>query len=119
MNATAASTYNADLAFSAPQTPGALTLTITPASTSTQGTWGELRQTLLPTGTVGSPQTLIVRSQTVATGLTDQVGFLGLAPGTYGVTAQRSTSGAAPIMNPGVQKAVSAGVTATTTLTFP
>lgn len=117
VNATAASTYAADLAFSAPQAPGSLTLTITPASTPTQGTWGELRQTL-PTGTVGS-QNLIVRSQTVATGATDQVGFLGLAPGTYGVTAQRSTSGAAPVLNTGILLPVSAGATATTLLTFP
>ena len=46
VNALTAITYTANLAFSAPQSPGSLTLTITPASSSTQGTWGELRQTL-------------------------------------------------------------------------
>ena len=118
VNATAAITYTANLAFSAPQTPGSLTLTITPASTPTQGTWGELRQAL-PTGTVGS-QVLIVRSQTVATGLAqDQAGFLGLAPGVYGVTAQRSTSGAAPVPKAGTQVLVSAGGVATALLTYP
>lgn len=118
VNATAASAYAADLAFSAPQTPGSLTLTLTPASTSTQGTWGELRQAL-PTGTAGS-QILIVRSQTVATGLTqDQTGFLGLAPGIYGVTAQRSSSGGVPVSATGSQVQVSAGATATPSISFP
>ena len=118
VNATAATTYTANLVFSAPQTPGSLTLIITPPSTPTQGTWGELRQNL-STGGVGS-QILIVRSQTVATDLAqDLVGFVGLAPGTYGVTAQRSTSGATPVMKTGTQVLVSAGGIATTTLTFP
>ena len=118
VNATATATYTANLAFSTPQTPGAMTITINPASLSTQATWGELRQTLT-TGTSGS-QALIVRSQPVATGLTqDQVGFAGLAPGTYGVTAQRSTALAAPVMKTGTQVLVSAGGTATTTLTSP
>lgn len=118
VNATAATAYTANLAFSAPQAPGSLTLTITPASLLTQGTWGELRQAL-PTGSAGS-QTLIVRSQTVATGVVqDLVGFLDLTPGTYGVTAQRSTSGATPAMKIGTTLSVSAGGTATTTLSFP
>jgi hypothetical protein len=118
VNATATATYIANLAFSTPQTPGLMTVTITPASLSTQGTWGELRQTLT-TGSAGS-QVLIVRSQPVATGLTqDQVSFAGLAPGTYGVTVQRSTALAAPVMKTGTQVLVSAGGTATTTLTLP
>lgn len=118
VNATAAAAYTANLAFSSPQTSGSLTLTITPASTPTQGTWGELRQTL-STGTAGS-QTLIVRSQTVATGLVqDQAGFLGLAPGVYGVTAQRSTAGTTPVSKPGTQVLISAGGTATALLTYP
>jgi hypothetical protein len=118
VNATAATTYLVNLAFSTPQSPGALTLTLTPPSTSTQGTWGELRQTLL-TGTSGS-QTLIVRSQTMDTGLTqDQTGFLGLFPGTYGVTAQRSTAGAAPILKTGTQWLVTTGGTVMASLTFP
>jgi hypothetical protein len=118
VNATTATTYPTNLAFSTPQTPGSLTLTLTPASLSTQGTWGELRQTLL-TGSAGT-MTLIVRSQTVGTGLTqDQTGFLGLAPGFYGVTAQRSTSGATPVMKTGTQILVSAGGIAQTTLSFP
>lgn len=118
VNAAAASTYTADLAFGAPQSPGALTLAITPASTSTQGTWGELRQTL-STGGSGS-QTLIVRSQPAASGTTqDQVHFAGLAPGTYGVTAQRSTSGGAPVMKTGSQVLVGTGATATSSLSYP
>lgn len=119
VNATAATAYTADLAFSAPQAPGSLTLTITPASTSTQGTWGELRQTL--TTGLGGTQILIVRSQTVATGVAqDQAGFLGLFPSAYGITAQRSTSGGTPVMKTSAtQLLVSAGGIATTTLSFP
>ncbi|HEY3401484.1 MAG TPA: DUF4382 domain-containing protein [Geothrix sp.] len=118
VNATAATAYTANLAFSAPQVPGSLTLTITPASTATQGTWGELRQSLA-TGGTGS-QFLIVRSQTVASSAaSDQVTFLGLAPSIYGLTAQRSTSGAAPAVKIGAQVSVSAGATATTALSFP
>ena len=119
VNATLATAYSADLAFSAPQAPGALTLTITPASTLVQGTWGELRQ-ILATGSAGS-QMLIVRSQTVASGLAqDQAGFLGLTPGTYGVTAQRSTAGAAPVKKTSAsQLLVNAGGTALTTLSYP
>jgi hypothetical protein len=118
VNATTATAYTANLSFGVPLASGALTLTITPASTATQGTWGELRQTLA-TGSAGS-QTLIVRSQPMASGLTqDQAGILGLAPGTYGVTAQRSTSGAAPVMKTGTQVLVNAGATATSLLTYP
>lgn len=117
VNATAATTYTANLAFGAPQTPGALTLTITPASSPSQGTWGELRQTL---ATGSGSQTLVVRSQTVATGVAqDQAGFTGLAPGTYGVTVQRSTSGGTPVMKTGTQVLVSAGATATSTVSLP
>lgn len=116
--ATPATAYSANLAFSGPTAPGALTLTVTPASTATQGTWGELRQTLI-TGSVGF-QTLIVRSQTASTGLSqDQVYFTGLAPLTYGVAAQRSTAGAAPVMvKDATNRAVSAGATTTTTLSY-
>lgn len=117
VNATTATTYPTNLAFSTPQAPGSLTLTIMPASLSTQGTWGELRQTLL-TGGTGS-MTLIVRSQTMDTDTQDRAGFLGLAPGFYGVTAQRSTSGATPVMKTGAQVLVSAGGLAQTTLAFP
>lgn len=118
VNATTAATYMADLGFGAPQAPGALTLTLTPASTATQGTWGELRQAVA-TGSVGS-QTLIVRSTTAATSPTqDQATFSGLAPGIYGVTAQRSAAGAAPVMKTGTQVLVNAGATATSTLGFP
>ena len=118
VNATTATTYPTNLAFSTPQAAGSLTLTINPASLSTQGTWGELRQTLL-TGSAGT-MTLIVRSQTMDTGTTqDQTKFLGLAPGFYGITAQRSTSGATPVMKTGTQVLVSAGGIAQTTLSFP
>jgi len=120
VNALVATAYTANLAFSAPQSPGSLTLTITPASSSTQGTWGELRQGL-STGSTGSA-ILIVQSQTVATGLTqDQVGFLGLAPGVYYVIPQRSTSGAAPVKPTadGATVQVSSGGTAISTQTYP
>ncbi len=119
VSASTATTYTANLTFSAPQSPGSLTLTITPASNSTQSTWGELRQSL-STGGTGS-QMLIVQSQVVATGLNqDQAGFLGLAPGLYGVTAQRSTSGAAPVMKTGTTVPVSTGsTTAPPPLTYP
>jgi len=116
LNPTSSTTpLTANLAFSNPTAPGALTLTITPASTASQGTWGELRQTLA-TGTVGF-QTLIVRSQTAATGLSqDQVYFTGLAPFAYGVAAQRSTSGATPVMQVGSLMTVTAGATTTASL---
>ncbi len=118
VNATSASTYTADLGFGAVQTPGSLSITLTPASTSSQGTWTELRQTL-STGGSGS-QTLIVRTQTMATTPSqDQALISGLAPGTYGVSAQRSTSGAAPVRKVGTQVLVEAGATAATSLAYP
>ena len=115
---TSASAYPANLAFSGPTAPGALTLSITPASTASQGTWGELRQTLIA-GTSGAA-ILIVRSQTAATGLSqDQVYFTALPPGIYGVAAQRSTSGTPPVMvKDSTTRAVSAGATTTTTLSY-
>lgn len=117
LNATAAATLTADLTFSGQTASGSLTLSITPPSTTTQGTWGELRQTL-PTGSVGF-QTLIVRAQSAATGLyQDQVYFTGLAPLTYGVAAQRSTSGAAPVMQVGSLMTVAAGATTTASLSY-
>ncbi|WP_306590280.1 DUF4382 domain-containing protein [Geothrix sp. 21YS21S-4] len=118
VNATLAATYTADLGFSTLQTGGGLTLTITPGSTSSQGTWGELRQTLA-TGSTGF-QTLIVRSQTVATGVAqDQAGFEKLAPGLYGVTVQRSTSGGTPVAKKmDTQASVSAGGTAIATVSY-
>jgi len=119
VNATAVKTYTANLTFGASQAPGSIALTITPASSSTQETWGELRQTL-STGGTGS-QTLIVQSQTVATGLSqDLVAFAGLAPGFYGITTQRSTSGAAPVMKVGASlQAVSSGGLLTPALSYP
>lgn len=115
---TAPATYAANLTFSGPMTPpGTLTLTATPASTATQGTWGELRQTMA-TGSVGY-QTLIVRSQTAVSSLPqDQVYFTDLAPGIYGVVAQRSTSGAAPVMQSGSQTSVISGSAVTTTISY-
>ena len=119
VNATTATTNIANLAFSTPVTPGALTLTLTPASTLTQGTWGELRQAVT-TGTAGSA-ILIVRSQTAATlAASDQVLFQGLTPGFYGVTAQRSAAGAVPVMKTGTQVLVSAGgPPSSATLSYP
>lgn len=118
VNATSAGTYAADLAFGASQAPGSLSLSLTPASTATQGTWGELRQAV-QTGAAGA-QTLIVRSQTVDTSQTQDLAvFTGLAPGIYGVTAQRSTAGATPATKVGGQILVGSGTTATTSLSFP
>lgn len=115
---TSPGSYRADLAFSGAMTPpGTLTVTITPASTAAQGTWGELRQTLA-TGSVGY-QTFIVRSQTAASGLSqDQVYFTSLAPGIYGVVAQRSTGGAVPVMQSGSQTSVSSGSAVTATINY-
>ena len=113
-----ATTYTADLAFSGPQAVGALTLTITPPSSATQGTWGELRQTLA-TGTTGSHH-LIVSSQPAATSLVqDQVYFLGLPPGSFGVTSQRSSAGGVPVMKVGSTLSVASGSNVPATLSYP
>ncbi len=118
VDATTPTAFTRDLAFNASQAPGSLLLTLNPPSAPTEGSWGELRQTLA-TGASGSA-TLIVRSQGVITGaVQDQVSFLGLAPGIYGVTAQRSAAGGAPIMKIGAQVSVSSGATATATLSYP
>ena len=118
VNALLAATYTADLAFGGAQAPGAMTVSITPPSSSGQGTWVELRQTLT-TGASGA-QILIVRSQTVVTGVSqDQAGLMGLAPGSYGVAAQRSSSGGTPIMKTGTQVVVLSGAFSTTSLSFP
>lgn len=118
INALTATAYTADLAFSSALSPGTMTVTITPASSQSQGTWAELRQTVA-TGASGA-KPLIVRSQTVVTGVTqDQAGISGLAPGSYGVAAQRSSSGGTPTLKTGTQVVVSSGLPATTTLAFP
>jgi hypothetical protein len=119
VDATTASVFTRDLAFSSPQAPGSLLLTINPPSGATEGTWGELRQALLA-GSAGSAN-LIVRSETASSGaVQDQVAFLGLAPGIYGVTAQRSTAGAAPVMKVSASNVqVSSGALATATLSYP
>ena len=119
LSATSATILTANLAFSGPTAPGALTLTITPPSTSTQGTWGELRRTIA-TGASGFA-ILIVCSQTATTGASqDQVYFTGLAPFSYGVAAQRSASGGVPVMKSGSFVTVSAGSTTTPpTLSYP
>ncbi|BDU73739.1 DUF4382 domain-containing protein [Mesoterricola silvestris] len=112
----AGATLNANLTFTAPVTSGTLVLAITPKSSDTQGTWGELRQSL---ATGAGAQNLIIRSRTAIIGASqDTVSFLSVAPGTYGVTAQRSTSGAAPVPNNGSQQAVAAGGTTNATLAF-
>ncbi|HJW72247.1 MAG TPA: DUF4382 domain-containing protein [Geothrix sp.] len=118
VDAAAATSYPMNLVFASPVSPGDLNLTISPASTDSQVTWGELRQAL-PTGTAGN-QFLIVRSQTAASGIAqDQIGFLGLAPGLYGITAQRSTSGAAPAMKVGPSITINASATTNATLSYP
>ena len=119
VNATTAATYTAkNLSFGAPLAPGSIALTIIPGSGGTQGTWGELRQNL-STGGTGS-QMLIVQSQTAATSLSqDLVAFAGLAPGLYGITAQRSTAGAAPVQKTGTIVQVSSGGLLTPALSYP
>jgi hypothetical protein len=119
VDATTPATSSRDLTFSSPLPPGSLTLNINPPSGSTEGTWGELRQSLL-TGSAGSA-TLIVRSETATTGaVQDQVSFLGLTPGIYGVTAQRSAAGATPVMKVSTSGTlVTSGGIATATLSYP
>lgn len=117
VNALTAVDYTVDLAFTDAQTPGTLNLNITPASTATQGTWGELRQTLA-TGT-GS-QILIVRSQIATTSLSqDQISFQGVAPGTYGLTAERSANGGgSDMVVADSQQMVSGSATTTVSLSY-
>jgi len=118
VDARSATSYTADMAFSTPMAPGSMTITITPASLPNQGTWVELRQ-MLVTGP-SEAQMLIVRSQPVVISATqDQAGLTGLAPGSYGVTAQRSSSGGPATMKKGNTIMVDAIAPATTTLTFP
>jgi len=105
-----------DLAFTSQPGAGIVNLSLSPASvnpvsvaavnnanvyavtatTPFDGTWGELRQ-FLATGT--TINYLIVRSQTVATGGSqDTVSFTGVAATAqpYGVTAERSSAGGTP-----------------------
>ena len=119
VQAAAGVVYIQDLAFSAPKVPGTLTLAVTPASPANTGTWGELRQSL-STGNLGS-QMLIVRSGTVATGPgQDLATFAGLAPAVYGVAAQRSVNGAAPVLKvTASQQLVTAGAVTAAAVTYP
>jgi len=125
ISAAAVTTYGPfDLDFAAlsAPAPGTLGVTLTPASLATDATWAELRQSLTPGGT-GFPQALIVRSQPVATGASqDTASFPGLYPGTglYGVTVQRSSAGAAPVTKSSASpQSVAAGATTAVTLTLP
>lgn len=106
----ASGSYQVDLSSASNLAPGNINLFITPASTADQGTWGELR-TSVNLGTTTAY--LIVRSQTVASSVSqDQVLFAGVAPGSYSYTAQRSTSGAAPVMKvSSAEVSVSSGAT--------
>ncbi|MDR3673389.1 MAG: DUF4382 domain-containing protein [Holophaga sp.] len=123
VTAVAAQSYGVNLDFTATALqPGTIALTVTPGSTSTQGTWGELRQTLA-TGS-GINQTLIVRALTATTTATgDVVDFTGLVSGSggyYGVSAQRSTGSAAAVQKTdGSQREVTAGATTTVSISYP
>jgi len=120
VNATAAITYGGNnLAFTSPLAPGSLNLSVTPASAANTVTWGELRQNLSTNGSVF--QTLIVRSQTLATSASiDQTGFLGVYPNPYGVTVQRSVGGAVPVMKIDLtQPIVNSGTVSTVSLSYP
>lgn len=111
-------TYPANFSFSGPAVPGALTLTITVPSAANQATWGELRKTLVITPSEG--HNLIVQSQPVATSLVqDQVYFTLLSPNSYGVTAQRSTDGGAPVMKVGSTLAVTSNTITPANITYP
>jgi hypothetical protein len=117
--AATATTYTANLAFANPQTPAfKLTFQVTPASSAAQVTWAELRKTL---ATGSGSQALIVRSQTLDTNILDGTFIYGLFPDTYDVDAQRSTSGAAPVMKAGVPSKVtlSSGASSTATVKYP
>jgi hypothetical protein len=108
----------AALAVGTPVPAGSVELAITPPSSSNQGTWGELRLGVA-TGSAGT-QTLIVRSQAAITGPTqDQVVFQGVAPGFYGPTVERSTSGGPPALAAGNFTALVAGSNGTIFLTYP
>jgi hypothetical protein len=122
VNAAAATGYIGNLPFSGQQVlTNDLFIVVTPPSTLTpavQGTWAELRQPLA-TGSAGT-KTLIVRSQLLDVGqYQDQTDIYGLYPGSYEVAAQRSTSGAAPVMKVGAPVTLGTGSFLTTTLTFP
>ena len=96
----AATGYSANLTFTPPIAASCtLNVTVSPASLATDGTWVELRQQLTA-GPSGTLQNFIVRSLTMASFGTQQdtVAFTGLAPNIigYGVTSQRSLSGATP-----------------------
>jgi hypothetical protein len=118
VNAATAATFTANLAFSSPLTPARLlTVYVTPSSTAAQVTWAELRKTL---ATGGTSQNLIVRAQTLDWNLNqDGTNIYGLFPDTYGVAAQRSTSGATPVKQAGTPVSLSSGGTYQTTLLFP
>ena len=122
MTAAAVTTYTQDFNFTGqtPLAPGALTLTVTPASTANETTWAELRQALVPGGS-GLPQALIVRSQTVITGASqDQASFPGLYPGAglYAVAAQRSDASPTLKAASGLQT-VTAGATTPVSVSYP
>ena len=110
--------YSADFTFSSPAVPGALTLTITVPSAANQVTWGELRRTL--TTAPAESHNLIVQSQPAASATSqDQVYFTLLTPNSYGVTAQRSTDGGAPVMKVGSTLAVTSNSITPATLSYP
>lgn len=109
--------YQQSLYFDQPQSPGRLDALLTPASATNQGTWIELRQSLLTSNDIS--RTFIVRSRTVSTGATtDQASFQGLAPGNYSVNAQRATADGAPVMSATSTQDVSASATTTVDLVY-
>lgn len=118
VNAATASTFTANLAFGNPLSPARLlNVYVTPPSTATQVTWTELRKTL---ATGSTSQNLIVRAQTLDWNLVqDGTGVFGLFPDTYGVAAQRSTSGATPVVKVGAPVTLGSGTSLNTTLSFP
>lgn len=117
VSASTATSYTANLAFGNPQAPATrLTFQVVPAASATQVTWAELRKTL----TVGSDtKSLIVRSQTLDTSSQDSTFLFGLFPDTYGIAAQRSTSGETPVMRVGMPVTILSGGSPTVTVNYP
>ena len=112
-----------DLVFTASSaTPGSLALSITPVSTTSQATWGEVRESV-NTGSTGS-QPLIVRSLMATASETtsaDIVTFEGLAPGyQYGLAAERCTNDGTPVkVIDNTTRTPTAGATVTASLVYP
>ena len=117
ITASSATDFSANLSFTSSMAPGSLDVSVTPISTSSQGTWVELRETLATA--TGVYKTLVVRSQTVDTETAkDTTSFTGLLPSTYGIMVQRSTSGGDASASTGSEELVETGATTTAVVAY-